>query len=123
MSDNLEDFRLMLQNVGIPEDEQQEALDSISRFVAAMASILSANKMLAPNYLTFALGSESGDRYELTIRRSDGKTPCELIGDKQDCIDEAVYIWDELSRAYGDDEHWPTGGKLALRKALTGEDQ
>lgn len=72
----------MLENAGLSEDKHQEFFDGVNSFTTMMAVLLRANKDGAPNYITFALETPEEEKYELTIRRSEGKTPCETIDEK-----------------------------------------
>ena len=83
----LDSLKLLLQNAGVPREDQEGVISFIGEFVGAMSIVLSANKLLAPNYLTFSLKSEKGERFELTIRRSEGKTPCDRLTELENEIE------------------------------------
>lgn len=83
---SIERLRPMLVKAGLPEEEHDCFLEGVSSFTTMMTVLLKANDEDAPNYLTFALNTPAGERYELTIRKCDGKTPAEVIDDKDAMI-------------------------------------
>lgn len=110
-----------LLKLGIPPDEHPELIACIESFVAAMALVLAANKGDAPNFITFALMADD-ERYELTVRKSNGLTPTEKIDALQARIDKALELTDR-AHPWGcsRDEHAQVFA--AARAALTGEDE
>ena len=78
----------LLLRAGLPEDMHEEFIDGISNFTTMMTVLLAANQADAPNFLTFALITPKGDQYELTVRKSDGKTPSELIDSLKEEIEK-----------------------------------
>jgi len=70
----------LLSKAGIPPEDHEDVVSGISGFTTAMVWLMQATED-AKNYITFGLATEEGTKYELTIRRSDGKTPCEMMNE------------------------------------------
>lgn len=79
----------LLERAGLPVDQHGEFLDCISAFTTLMIVLLKANeKHDAPNYLTFAIKTPEEVKYEITVRKADGKTPCEVISELEETLKE-----------------------------------
>ena len=77
----------LFKNAGVPLDKYDEVVEGINNFTTMMVVLIESNKEIAPNYITFAMNYPDGDAYELTIRKSDGITPCDKIDELQNTVD------------------------------------
>jgi len=69
----------LLTKAGLSEEKHGEFIDGVNSFTTMMTVLLEANHDTAPNFITFALYMPKDERYELTIRKCEGKTPSDLI--------------------------------------------
>lgn len=79
----------LLYKAGLPAEMHREFIEGISSFTTMMTVLLAANQEDAPNYLTFALVTPKGDHYELTVKKSEGKSPSAVIDDLEEELDKA----------------------------------
>lgn len=74
-------LRPLVLKAGIPEEMHDVMVAGIANFTTAMTVLMKANEDVAPNLLTFSIKTPAGQMYEFTIRKSEGKTPAEVITD------------------------------------------
>ena len=91
----------LLLKAGLPEDRHEEMVEGINGFTTLMVALMQANEDVAPNYLTFAMITPEGKRYELTVQACGGKTPVEVINELKE---EGESLKEELAGYVADSE-------------------
>ncbi len=93
LEESMEDrFCKLLDGAGIPEEDWGGIILGIGSFTTIMTNILIANSEVAPNYLTFGTVTNSGEVYELTVKKCSGKSPAEVIAELEEKLKRLRFI-------------------------------